>query len=72
MFDKPCLAQETGLVGPLTIHAHCDSLTWIPERGSVYITTTLRTLALFATGVKTVRDMEAMYGFILMGHLNRN
>ena len=73
MSDKtPCLALETGLIGPLTPHYHCDSLTWLPDKGSLYISTTLRTLALFATGVTKLRDVEAIHGFCIMGHLNRN
>ncbi len=73
MVEKtPCLALETGLVGPLTPHYHCDSLTWVPDKRSVYISTTLRTMALFATGVTNVGQVETIWLFAATNHLNRN
>ncbi len=70
--ETPCLARETGLVGPLTPHYHCGGLTWLPDKGSLYIQTTRRTLVLFATGVRTRRHVDAVHGLAVMGHLNRN
>ena len=67
-----CLARETGLVGPLTPHWHIGALTWLPAKGSVYLATTVPTLVLFATGVRTLRNVGAVHGLAVMGHLNRN